>query len=129
MPLPLSVLTLGADRFKAAPEIKGVTDDAKLRETASEFEAIFIQQMLKTMRDSGAEIVDIRKEPENEYAEHCRVADVSTRPLRDCISYYNGHGDAEPGSLAYYGGGRWHKYRIAAQTSLDPYLFDPAPEN
>ena len=55
MPLPLSVLTLGADRFKAAPEIKGVTDDAKLRETASEFEAIFIQQMLKTMRESSFE--------------------------------------------------------------------------
>ena len=55
MPLPLSVLTLGADRFKAAPEIKGVTNDAKLRETASEFEAIFIQQMLKTMRKSSFE--------------------------------------------------------------------------
>ena len=55
MPLPLSVLTLGADRFKADPEIKGVTEDAKLRETASEFEAIFIQQMLKTMRESSFE--------------------------------------------------------------------------
>jgi hypothetical protein len=85
--------------------------------------------MLKTMRDHGTGIVDVKKESENEYAEHCRVADINTSPLRDCVSYYNGHGDAEPGSLAYYGGGRWHKYRIAAQTSLDPYLFDPAPES
>ena len=55
MPLPLSALTLSADRFKASPEIKGVSDDAKLRETASEFEVIFIQQMLKTMRESSFE--------------------------------------------------------------------------
>jgi len=89
----------------------------------------YIVWMLKTMRDRGAGIVDIKKEPEDEYAEHCRTADINTRPLRDCISYYNGHGDAEPGSLAYYGGGRWHKYRIQAQTTLDPYLFDPAPES
>ncbi len=89
----------------------------------------YIVWMLKTMRDRGAGIVDIKKEPEDEYAEHCRTADINTSPLRDCISYYNGHGDAEPGSLAYYGGGRWHKYRIQAQTTLDPYLFDPAPES
>ena len=55
MPLPLSVLTFGVDRSKAAPEIKGVTNDAKLRETASEFEAIFVQQMLKTMLESSFE--------------------------------------------------------------------------
>ncbi len=85
----------------------------------------YVVWMLKTMRDSGNAIVDIKKEPENDYAEHCRVSDLNTRPLRDCISYYNGHGDAEAGSLAYYGGGQWHKFRIAAQTSLDPYIFEP----
>ena len=78
------------------------------------------------MREQGAGIVDIRKEPEIEYAEHCRIADINTSPLRDCISYYNGHGDAEPGSLAYYGGGQWHKYRIKAQETLEPYVFEPA---
>ena len=72
-------------------------------------------------------VVDVKKQPEEDYAEHCRVADINTRPLRDCISYYNGHGDAEPGSLAYYGGGRWHKYRVAAQESLEPYVFETAP--
>ena len=51
------------------------------------------------------------QEPEDAYAEHCREADIATAPLRDCLSYYNGHGDAAPGSLAYYGGGNWHKWR------------------
>jgi hypothetical protein len=31
-------------------------------------------------------------------------------------------GDAAPGSLAFYGGRRWHKFRAAAPT-LEPYLF------
>ena len=78
------------------------------------------------MRQRGTLVVDIRKETEDEYAEHCRTADISTRPLRDCISYYNGHGEADPGSLAYYGGGQWHKYRVAAQKTLEPYIFEPA---
>ena len=78
------------------------------------------------MRERGARIVDVRKEPEEAYAAHCREADIGSAPLRDCLSYYNGHGDAEPGSLAYYGGGRWHKLRIEAQATLEPYLFDAA---
>ena len=46
-----------------------------------------------------------------------------TAPLRDCLSYYNGHGNARPGSLAYYGGGTWHKWRNEAQATLEPYVF------
>jgi len=84
----------------------------------------YIVWMLSTLRDEDADIVDVRKEREDEYAEHCRVADISTAPLRDCISYYNGDGTAEPGSLAYYGGGNWHKYRTQAQSSLEPYMFE-----
>ena len=60
------------------------------------------------------------------YAEHCRQVDIGTAPLRDCISYYNGHGEAAPGSLAYYGGGNWHKWRIDAQESMEPYVFGHA---
>ncbi|NCG39705.1 MAG: NAD(P)-binding domain-containing protein, partial [Actinobacteria bacterium] len=78
----------------------------------------YIIWMLTAMRDKAIQVVDVTEESEETYAEHCRVADIGTAPLRDCISYYNGHGDAEPGSLAYYGGGNWHKYRIAAQDSL-----------
>ena len=84
----------------------------------------YIVWMLQTMREQGAKVVDITKDAEEEYAEHCRAADVATSALRDCISYYNGHGDAQPGSLAYYGGGRWHKYRVHAQGTLEPYVFD-----
>ena len=84
----------------------------------------YLVWMLKTMRERGARIVDVRKEMEEMYAEHCREVDIATAPLRDCISYYNGEGNAAPGSLAYYGGGKWHKHRIAAQSSLEPYLLD-----
>ena len=76
------------------------------------------------MQARGARTVDITEGAEEDYAKHCYDADVLTQPLRDCLSYYNGHGDAEPGSLAYYGGGRWHKFRIRAQESMAPYLFD-----
>jgi len=86
----------------------------------------YIVWMLETLRDRGDAIVDVKQEPEEEYAVHCAKADTVTRPLRDCITYYNGHGEADPGSLAYYGGGQWHKRRIAAQGSLDPYIFEKA---
>ena len=84
----------------------------------------YVVWMLDTLRKAGKDIVDVKAEHEDAYAEHCRAADELTRPLRDCITYYNGHGEAEPGSLAYYGGGTWHKYRIRAQESLDPYVFE-----
>ena len=86
----------------------------------------YVVWMLSTMRDQGKTIVDIHSQPQEDYAQHCRQADLVSAPLRDCLSYYNGHGNAEPGSLAYYGGGRWHKFRIAAQDTLEPYCFGPA---
>ena len=89
----------------------------------------YVVWMMKTLRDKGAGIFDIKKEPENDYAEHCREADSRTRPLRDCVSYYNGEGNAEPGSLAYYGGPqKWHDLRTAAQETMEPYVFAPAPD-
>ena len=93
---------------------------------AIEEHADYVVWMLNTMRDQGADVVDVKSEPEDAYAKHCREADELTRPLRDCITYYNGHGEADPGSLAYYGGGAWHKYRISAQESLGPYIFEKA---
>lgn len=83
----------------------------------------YIVWMLSTMRERNASLVDVAPEAEAEYAEHCRDADILTAPLRDCISYYNGHGEGEPGSLAYYGGGQWHRIRRKAQETLDPYRF------
>jgi cyclohexanone monooxygenase len=84
----------------------------------------YVVWMLSKMRENGDDIVDVKAENEERYAEHCRQADELTRPLRDCITYYNGHGEAESGSLAYYGGGAWHKYRIQAQENLEPYIFE-----
>lgn len=85
----------------------------------------YIRWMLTTMRDRGARTVDVHKQPEIEYAEHCKQADILTSPLRDCLSYYNGDGTAEPGSLAYYGGPKkWHELRAEAQATLSAYVFD-----
>ena len=73
----------------------------------------YVVWMLSTMRDRGQRRRRRRRRtPEEAYAEHCRQADIATAPLRDCLSYYNGHGEAAPGSLAYYGGGNWHKWRM-----------------
>ncbi len=88
----------------------------------------YIVWMLNTLQERGAGIVDVKTEPEIEYAEHCRVADINTRPFRDCMSYYNGEGRAAPGSLAYYGGPqKWHERRQAAQETMEAYVFAPAP--
>jgi cyclohexanone monooxygenase len=89
-----------------------------------EMHANYVTWVLTTMRERGARTVDVNAEHENEYAAHCRQMDLESQPLRDCVSYYNGDGNAEPGSLAYYGGGaRWHERREAAQASLEPYVF------
>ena len=104
----------GGGQFNFTRGIEGHTD--------------YVVWMLKTMRERGAGVVDIKREPEVTYAAHCREVDIITRPLRDCLSYYNGEGNAEPGSLAYYGGPqKWHELRIAAQASLEPYVFEAGP--
>ena len=103
----------GGGQFNFTRGIEGHTD--------------YVVWMLKTMQTRDAAIVDITPEPEIAYAAHCRDADIATRKLRDCLSYYNGDGNAEPGSLAYYGGPRqWHALRVAAQETLDPYVFGAA---
>ena len=65
MPLPLSALTLHMDQLREIPDPKVKTDDARLREASNEFEAIFIQQMLKSMRKTSLES-DIIKKSEGE---------------------------------------------------------------
>jgi cyclohexanone monooxygenase len=79
----------------------------------------YVVWMLQTLRARGAGIVDIAKEPENACAEHCRDADLRTRPLRDCISYYNGDGAAVPRSPAAWPimGGRNNGTRYAQKPS------------
>ena len=91
----------------------------------SEMHANYVVWALNMMRERGVRTIDVTKESENEYAEHCAEMDILSAPLRDCYSYYNGDGNAKPGSLAYYGGGeRWHERRMAAQESMAPYVLD-----
>ncbi len=105
----------GGGQFNFTRTIEGQTD--------------YVAWLLTTTRDQGNCIVDISKESEVAYAAHCRDADLGTRALRDCLSYYNGDGSAEPGSLAYYGGPqKWHEIRIDAQDTLAPYVFQSAPK-
>lgn len=89
----------------------------------------YVVWMMKTMKARGGGIFDIHEEPEIEYAAHCRDVDIKTQPFRDCVSYYNGEGKADPGSLAYYGGPvKWHELRAEAQESMEPFVFTPAPD-
>jgi cation diffusion facilitator CzcD-associated flavoprotein CzcO len=87
--------------------------------------ADYLVWMMRTMRERGENVVDVGKDPEDKYTQHCAEVDIATAPLRDCITYYNGEGKAKPGSLAYYGGRQWDKFRVEAQTSLAPYVFGP----
>ena len=61
LPLPLSSLKLRMDQSRDLPDAKVKDDEAKLREGTNEFEAIFIQQMLKTMRKTSLESDFIKK--------------------------------------------------------------------
>ena len=49
------------EQSRDLPDAKGKGDEAKLREAANEFEAIFIQQMLKTMCKTSLESEFIKK--------------------------------------------------------------------
>ncbi len=90
---------------------------------AIEHHSDYIVWMLNTLKENKQNIVDVNKDSENEYAEHCKEVDILSNKLRDCITYYNGEGKAEPGSLSYYGGNQWHKIRTKAQEDLKPYIF------
>lgn len=85
--------------------------------------ANYVTWMLTTMRDRGATRVDVSQQAEDEFARHCAEVDTASAALRNCYTYYNGEGQAAPGSLAYYGGRQWNKRVAAAQSSLEPYIF------
>ena len=82
----------------------------------------YVTWMLSKMRDLNVGIVDV-KEPEVEYAAHCKEADILTSPLRDCISYYNGEERPNPAvSLITVVPQKWHELRAEAQASMAPYV-------
>ena len=61
IPLPLATMTERMNLLREVPDLKVRKDDSKLREASNEFEAIFIQQMLKTMRKTSLESDFIKK--------------------------------------------------------------------
>ncbi len=65
LPSPFSALKIRMDQLKELPDANGSSDDARLREASNEFEAIFIQQMLKSMRKTSLES-DLIKKSEGE---------------------------------------------------------------
>ena len=43
----------------------------------------YIAWLLTTMRDEGHQVVDVREESEDGYAQHCAQVDIASAPLRD----------------------------------------------
>ncbi len=82
-----------------------------------------VVRTLEVLRDRGARQIEVTEGAEERWARHCARADAQTAALRDCVSYYNGYGGAEPGSLAYYGGARrWRDRAAGALDTLEPFL-------
>ena len=55
MSLPLNSIDMYFNQMKKLPQPKNISEDSRLREAANDFEAIFVQQMLKTMRKTSFE--------------------------------------------------------------------------
>lgn len=88
----------------------------------------YIAWLLKHSLEHRISSVDVKQEDEDEYAEHCRDADLATARLRECTSFFNDYGRAQPGSLVYMAGlDTWIERCRAAQASLAPYVFTQAP--
>lgn len=85
----------------------------------------YVVSTLGLLAQRDEQVIDVTAEAEAAWTDHCRQADVMTAPLRDCVTYYNNYRTAEPGSLAYYGGRHWRKWRDRAQELLEPYVFGP----
>ena len=67
MTLPLSAIKMQLNYQKAIPQTKDISNDKNLRDAANDFEAIFVQQMLKTMRETSLESNFIPKSEGEKY--------------------------------------------------------------
>jgi cation diffusion facilitator CzcD-associated flavoprotein CzcO len=84
----------------------------------------YVLWVLTHMRDHEYDVIDVRKQSEEQWAAHCREADIATSWLRDCLSYFNRDGTGRPGDLAYFGGvPTWQQWRQTARDTLEPYEF------
>jgi len=55
MKLPISFESIQSKQIKGLSQMKDISNDLKLREAANDFEAIFVKQMLETMRKTSIE--------------------------------------------------------------------------
>ena len=55
MELHLDAIKMQINQLKKIPQPRNISEDIKLREAANDFESIFIQQMLQTMRKTSLE--------------------------------------------------------------------------
>lgn len=84
---------------------------------------------LNTMKEQDYGVVDVAPDAEAAYVQHCADMDIATLPLRDCLSYYNGYGNAKPGSLGYYGGPeQYNKLKHEAELSKEGFVFERQKE-
>ena len=84
----------------------------------------YIVWMLETMREQGHRVVDVQQGRRG--ASGRSTAPRPTWPPRRCGTASRtttATARPKPGCLAYYGGGQWHKWRIKAQETLEPYAF------
>jgi len=101
-----------------------------------EKQAEYLTDMLTHMRDVVHQTcVDVDKESEGVWAEHCADRDRSMGQfLRSTISYYNQEGTKRPGDLDYNGGMIYYKWQDEATTMMkggpagqllkkNPYIF------
>ena len=65
--LPLSAINMQINQLKKISQFKDISENKKLREAANDFEAIFVQQMLKTMRETSLESNFIPKSDGEKY--------------------------------------------------------------
>ena len=67
MPSPLTAIKMQLNYLKTIPNTKDISEDRKLRDAANDFEAIFVQQMLKTMRETSLDSNFIPKSEGEKY--------------------------------------------------------------
>jgi len=61
--------------------------------------------LLTLMRDQmKVSVLDVDKEMEDKWSNHCAESDKKITFLRSCISYYNQEGTKRPGDLDYNAG-------------------------
>ena len=49
----------------------------------------YIQWLLQHMREKNLDVVDVKKQSEEDWAQHCAEADIATAAMRDCTRIFD----------------------------------------